>query len=78
MPGRIGIPSSAIDEYPVRTGFTETKRPPRRSNAEIAIFNAFEGILGGAWHDEELRANEIRDAKRPSDHTQHDPTVPMR
>ena len=39
VPGRIGTHSSAMAEYPVRTGFTEMKRPPSRLNFEIAIFS---------------------------------------
>ena len=42
VPGLIGTHSSAIAEYPVRTGLIEMKRPPLRLNLDIAIFIGFE------------------------------------
>ena len=38
VPGRMGIHSSAIAEYPVRMGLIEMKRPPSRLNFPSAIF----------------------------------------
>ena len=66
VPGRIGIHSSAMAEYPVRTGLMEMKRPPSRLNCEIAILSGLRVmVLGGADHHEELRALEVRAAELP-------------
>ncbi len=42
VPGRMGTHSSAMAEYPVRTGLMETKRPPFLLNFARAILRGLE------------------------------------